>query len=194
MRIATPLTGIAAALLLAGAAHAQTNDTNDTQSTTGSNDTLEVNMHEVTVDGVEEALGTVTIESSEFGGVMLTPSITNLEPGVYGFHLHENPSCEPAENDDGEMTAAQAAGGHHDPDNTDTHQGPYGEGHLGDLPVLTVNEHGEANTPVLAPRLSVDDMTDRALIIHEGGDTYSDEPHLGGGGGRMLCGVTPPAS
>ncbi|WP_447529776.1 superoxide dismutase [Cu-Zn] SodC [Vreelandella sp. TE19] len=180
MRLATPLTGIAAALLLAGAAHAQTSDS------------LEVNMHEVTADGVEEALGTVTIEeSSEFGGVLLTPSITDLEPGIYGFHLHQNPSCEPAEDDDGEMTAAQAAGGHYDPEETDTHQGPYGEGHLGDLPVLTVNEDGEANLPVLAPRLSMDDMTDRALIIHEGGDTYEDEPHLGGGGARMLCGVTP---
>ncbi|MGP9642863.1 superoxide dismutase [Cu-Zn] SodC [Halomonas sp. 86] len=181
MRYSAPLTGIAAALLLATTASAQTNES----------ESLEVNMHEVTSEGVNDALGTVTIESSELGGVLLTPSITGLEPGIYGFHLHQNPSCEPAENDDGEMTAAQAAGGHYDPDNTDTHQGPYGEGHLGDLPVLTVNDDGEANLPVLAPRLSMDDITDRALIIHEGGDTYEDEPHLGGGGARMLCGVTP---
>ncbi|MCB8889063.1 MULTISPECIES: superoxide dismutase family protein [Halomonadaceae] len=179
MRLATPLTAITAALLLATTAHAQ------------SSDSLEVNMHDVTADGVGEAMGTVTIESSEFGGVMLTPSVTGLEPGIYGFHLHQNPSCEPAEDDDGEMAAAQAAGGHYDPEGTETHQGPYGEGHLGDLPVLTVNEDGEANLPVLAPRLSMEDMTDRALIIHEGGDTYADEPHLGGGGARMLCGVTP---
>jgi len=26
-------------------------------------------------------------------------------------------------------------------------------------------------------------------MIHEGGDTYDDEPHLGGGGPRMACGV-----
>ncbi|MGO2880902.1 MAG: superoxide dismutase family protein, partial [Halomonas sp.] len=128
MRYSAPLTGVAAALLLATTASAQTNES----------ESLEVNMHEVTSEGVNDALGTVTVESSEFGGVVLTPSITGLEPGIYGFHLHENPSCEPAENDDGEMTAAQAAGGHYDPDNTDTHQGPYGEGHLGDLPVLTV--------------------------------------------------------
>ncbi|WP_252109625.1 MULTISPECIES: superoxide dismutase [Cu-Zn] SodC [unclassified Halomonas] len=185
MRLATPLTGIAAALLLATTAQAQTNDADAA---------LEVNMHEVTAEGVQDAMGTVTIESSEFGGVMLTPSITGLEPGVYGFHLHQNSSCEPAENDDGEMTAAQSAGGHYDPEGTDTHQGPYGDGHLGDLPVLTVNEDGEANLPVLAPRLSMDDMTDRALIIHEGGDTYEDEPHLGGGGARMLCGTTSAAS
>lgn len=180
MRYSAPLTGIAAALLLATTASAQTNDS----------ESIEVNMHNVTSEGVEDALGTVTIESSEFGGVLLTPSITDLEPGIYGFHLHTNPSCEPAENDEGEMTAAQAAGGHYDPDDTGTHQGPYSDGHLGDLPVLTVNEDGEANLPVLAPRLSMEDIAGRALIIHEGGDTYEDEPHLGGGGARMLCGVT----
>lgn len=174
MRLATTLTGIAASLLLASAAHA--------------NEPLEVDMHKVSTDGVEESIGSVSLETTDHG-LLLTPSLSGLEPGVYGFHVHQNASCEPAENDDGEMTAAQAAGGHYDPEETGTHQGPYGDGHLGDLPVLTVNDDGEANLPVLAPRLSMEDMPGRALMIHEGGDTYSDEPHLGGGGGRMACGV-----
>lgn len=174
MRLATTLTGIAASLLLASAAHA--------------NETLEVDMHKVSTDGVEESIGSVSLETTDHG-LLLTPSLSGLEPGVYGFHVHQNASCEPAENDEGEMTAAQAAGGHYDPEETGTHQGPYGDGHLGDLPVLTVNDDGEANLPVLAPRLSMEDMPGRALMIHEGGDTYSDEPHLGGGGGRMACGV-----
>ena len=87
------------------------------------------------------------------------------------------------------MTAALSAGGHYDPEEAGTHQGPYGDGHLGDLPVLTVNGDGEANLPVLAPRLSMEDMPGRSLMIHAGGDTYADEPHLGGGGARMACGV-----
>lgn len=173
MRLATTLTGITASLLLASAAHA--------------NETLEVDMHKVSTDGVEESIGSVSLEATDHG-LLLTPSLSDLEPGVYGFHVHQNASCEPAENDEGEMTAAQAAGGHYDPEETGTHQGPYGEGHLGDLPVLTVNEEGEANLPVLAPRLSMEDMPGRALMIHEGGDTYSDEPHLGGGGARLACG------
>lgn len=173
MRLATTLTGIAASLLLASAAHA--------------NETLEVDMHKVSTDGVEESIGSVSLEATDHG-LLLTPSLSDLEPGVYGFHVHQNASCEPAENDDGEMTAAQAAGGHYDPEETGTHQGPYGDGHLGDLPVLTVNEDGEANLPLLAPRLSMEDMPGRALMIHEGGDTYSDEPHLGGGGARLACG------
>ncbi|PJX13370.1 superoxide dismutase [Halomonas sp. 141] len=174
MRYSLPLTGIAAALLLAGAAQA--------------NEALDVEIHKVSAEGTEESIGTIAIEHTDHG-VLFTPSLSDLEPGVYGFHMHENASCDPAENEDGEMTAAQAAGGHYDPEETDTHQGPYGDGHLGDLPVLTVNEDGEANLPVLAPRLSMEDVLGRSLIIHEGGDTYDDEPHLGGGGARMACGV-----
>lgn len=175
MRYSTSLTGIAASLLLVSAA-AQANET------------LDVEMHKVSAEGIEEAIGTVSLKSTEHG-LLLTPSLTDLEPGVYGFHIHQNASCDPAEDDNGKMTAAQAAGGHYDPEETDTHQGPYGDGHLGDLPVLTVNEDGEANLPVLAPRLSMEDMPGRSLMVHAGGDTYDDEPHLGGGGARMACGV-----
>ena len=152
------------------------------------NEPLNVEIHKVSADGVEESIGTVAVEHTEHG-VLLTPSLTGLEPGVYGFHVHQNSSCEPAENDSGEMTAALSAGGHYDPEEAGAHQGPYGDGHLGDLPVLTVNGDGEANLPVLAPRLSMEDMPGRSLMIHAGGDTYADEPHLGGGGACMACGV-----
>ncbi|AZM94677.1 superoxide dismutase family protein [Vreelandella venusta] len=174
MRYSLPLTGIATGLLLATTAQA--------------NEALDVEMHKVNAEGIEQSIGTVAIEHTEHG-VLLTPSLTGLEPGVYGFHVHQHASCEPAENDSGEMTAALSAGGHYDPEETGTHQGPYGDGHLGDLPVLTVNKDGEANLPVLAPRLSMEDMPGRSLMIHAGGDTYSDDPHLGGGGARMACGV-----
>ncbi|WP_337133567.1 superoxide dismutase family protein, partial [Staphylococcus aureus] len=97
---------------------------------------------------------------------------------------------EPAENDDGELTAALQAGGHYDPDGAGRHEGPYGEGHRGDLPVLTVGEDGAASLPVLAPRLDLDEMAGRSLMIHAGGDNYADEPApLGGGGARLACGV-----
>ncbi|RUR31441.1 superoxide dismutase [Vreelandella andesensis] len=174
MRYSLPLTGIAAGLLLATTAQA--------------NEALNVEMHKVSAAGIEASIGTISIEHTEHG-VLFTPSLTDLEPGVYGFHVHQNASCDPAENDSGEMTAALAAGGHYDPEETGTHQGPYGDGHLGDLPVLTVNDDGEANLPVLAPRLSMEDMPGRSLMIHAGSDTYADDPHLGGGGARMACGV-----
>ncbi|WP_104203212.1 superoxide dismutase family protein [Billgrantia saliphila] len=149
----------------------------------------EVEMNWVKTDGIEESIGTISLEDTDHG-LLLTPDLSELPPGVYGFHVHENASCEPGENDSGEMQAAGKAGSHYDPEDAGSHEGPYGEGHLGDLPVLIVNENGEATLPVLAPRLSVEDLKDRSLMIHEGGDNYSDEPEpLGGGGSRMACGV-----
>lgn len=47
------------------------------------------------------------------------------------------------------------------------------------------------NDAVIAPRLkSLDQVKDKALMIHVGGDNMSDQPKpLGGGGERYACGV-----
>jgi len=44
---------------------------------------------------------------------------------------------------------------------------------------------------VVSPRLKkLDEVKNRALMIHVGGDNYSDKPEsLGGGGARYACGV-----
>ncbi len=176
MRHAIITVGAAAALSLSAAvAHAQQG--------------LEVEMHAVDADGIGDSLGTILLEDTEHG-LLLTPDLADLPPGIHGFHVHGDASCEPAENDDGELTAALQAGGHYDPDGAGRHEGPYGEGHRGDLPVLTVGEDGAASLPVLAPRLDLDEMAGRSLMIHAGGDNYADEPApLGGGGARLACGV-----
>ena len=44
---------------------------------------------------------------------------------------------------------------------------------------------------VTAPRLKLADVQGRALVIHEGGDNYTDNPENGGGKGRVACGVVP---
>ncbi|MFN3919079.1 MAG: superoxide dismutase family protein, partial [Methylohalobius sp.] len=75
---------------------------------------------------------------------------------------------------------------------TNRHGTPWGDGHLGDLPPLYVDADGQAQLPVLAPRLKLADLKGRALIVHAGGDNYSDHPEpLGGGGARIACGTTP---
>src|SRR6185295_4898451 len=114
-------------------------------------------------------------------------------PGPHGFHVHEKPSCDPAmDQKAGKVMPAQAAGGHLDPDKTGHHEGPTGNGHLGDLPLLKVDDDGKASTPVVAPRLKISGLHGHALMIHAGGDTYSDSPkELGGGGARLACGVIP---
>jgi Cu-Zn family superoxide dismutase len=52
-----------------------------------------------------------------------------------------------------------------------------------------VDDDGSTPTSGVAPRLSTADLSGKALVIHAGGDTYSDTPPLGGGGARIACGV-----
>ena len=151
-------------------------------------DTTTITINAVSGAGVGDPIGTVTVMDTRFGA-LLKPRLSGLTPGMHGFHVHQNPSCDAAEKD-GTKVAGLAAGGHYDPASTGVHAGPYGEGHLGDLPGLYVDADGNADTPVLAPRLKVADVKGRSLMIHAGGDNYSDHPKaLGGGGARMACGV-----
>lgn len=147
-------------------------------------------MHAVDASGLGDHLGTVTITETEHG-LQFDPQLSGLTPGLHGFHLHQNPSCQPADKD-GKTVPALAAGGHYDPDLSGHHDLPWGDGHRGDLPSLYVDSNGHATVPVLAPRLTLADLPGRAVMIHAGGDNYSDEPQpLGGGGSRMACGVIP---
>ncbi len=49
---------------------------------------------------------------------------------------------------------------------------------------MYVDKNGNANTPVLAPRIKLDELNELALMIHADGDNYSNNPPLGGGGAR----------
>lgn len=146
-------------------------------------------MQLVTDKGIGKKIGTVTFADSN-RGLVITPDLSGLPAGSHGFHIHEKGSCEPALQN-GLAGAALAAGGHYNPQEVPHHGSPL-TGHMGDLPVLLVNASGHAETSVLAPRLKVIDIRGLALIIHEGGDNYSDIPApLGGGGNRIACGVIP---
>lgn len=139
--------------------------------------------------GVGAAVGQVTVSESAYG-LVFTPALSGMAPGLHGFHVHAAPSCLPKEKD-GKMVPALAAGGHYDPQDSKRHGSPWGDGHLGDLPPLIVDASGNANQPVLAPRLKMADMKGRSLMVHAGGDNHSDHPAaLGGGGARMACGVS----
>jgi Cu-Zn family superoxide dismutase len=148
-----------------------------------------VSMFKIDANGVGPEIGTLTLSDSR-GGLRIVPNLKGLPPGPHGFHVHENPNCGPAMKD-GKMQAGLAAGGHYDPNATGKHVGPMGDaGHRGDLPVLNVAADGTASEAVNALRLSVNDVRGRAIIIHEGGDNFSDQPKpLGGGGARIACGT-----
>lgn len=141
-----------------------------------------VSMYSTGEKGVGKPGGTIVITETPYG-LLFQPNLAGLTPGVHGFHIHENPSCD---------KNGMAAGGHFDPKKTNKHLGPFNDaGHLGDLPALYVNADGSVTLPVLAPRLKhLSQIKNHALMVHDGGDNYSDEPaKLGGGGMRMVCGV-----
>ena len=137
-----------------------------------------------------KSIGTVMVSSYDDDGVVFTPKLSGLTPGVHGFHVHQNGDCSSAMKD-GKKVLGGAAGGHFDPEDTGKHREPWSEkGHEGDLPVLYVDENGNATKPVFAPELELEDIEGRALMIHAGGDNYSDSPKkLGSGGERVACGV-----
>ena len=98
---------------------------------------ITIPMFLVDAKGESKPIGTVKAEKG-ICGVLITPDLHDLSPGIHGFHVHENPSCD---------NGAAAAGAHLDPAHAAMHHGPYHvDGHMGDLPVLIVNQDGRATT------------------------------------------------
>ena len=137
--------------------------------------------------GIGEKIGTVTITGTD--SISLAVAVSGLPDGHHGFHLHTKGDCGTAVRD-GKTMAGMAAGGHFDPAGTKSHKGPEGNGHKGDLPVLELKS-GTINETVVAPHLKLADIRGHALVIHGGGDNYTDTPENGGGGARIACGVVP---
>lgn len=151
---------------------------------------MTVTLNRVDESGTGPVVGQVLVTQTPYG-VVFTPELNGLPPGLHGFHVHENASCASKEKD-GKKVPALAAGGHFDPKKSGQHGTPWGTGHLGDLPALYVDPQGQATQPVLAPRLTLADLAGRSLMIHAGGDNHADHPApLGGGGARVVCGVMP---
>jgi Cu-Zn family superoxide dismutase len=142
--------------------------------------TVSATINVVTATGTAESVGTVSFRQGE-NGVIIEPNLAGLTPGPLGAHVHQNPDCGPG----ADGTPAGAAGTHIDPSSTGKHEGPYGQGHLGDLPNLTVEQDGTVKIPVQAPRLKMADLMGRSFMIHAGKDDYSAQP----GGARKYCGL-----
>ena len=148
-----------------------------------------VTMNTIDASGVGKVIGTISLSDAN-EGLVIMPDLADLPAGDHGIHVHVNPDCGPGAGADGRPAAGFAAGGHFDPANTGKHLGPRGEGHKGDLPALQVDAGGNATNAIVAPHLKLADVKGRSIMIHAGGDNYSDQPNpLGGGGARIACGV-----
>ena len=146
-------------------------------------------MNIITADGVGKSVGTITDQGrqgrrhhrAEAEGAaarrarLPRPREAELRPGRQGRQ---------------EDRRRRRAGAHFDPDGTKAHKGPGGGGHKGDLPKLVVSDKGEAKDKMEVKGVTLADFQGHALMIHAGGDNYSDTPKpLGGGGERIACGV-----
>ncbi len=170
--LSLPLAALSAALMMA--------------PTAAFSETASATIHAISPEGIGAEVGKATITDSDKGAVIAI-EVKGLTAGEHGMHIHEKGSCEPGEKD-GKMGAGLAAGSHFDPAKSGKHAGPQGHGHVGDLPKLVV-EGDIAKASLTAPNVKVADVIGRALMIHAGGDNYTDEPALGGGGARVACGV-----
>jgi len=150
-------------------------------------ETITAAVHILSPKGVGKKIGYIHFRDSQ-GGLLIEPELEGLPAGEHGFHIHEFGNLEPKRNKDGKMVAGLSAGQHYDPENAGFHGRPDGFGHRGDLPVLEVDEDGVAEFAVLAPRLSLNEVKGRAIIIHKCGDNYSDHPLPNGGGKSRIAG------
>lgn len=128
---------------------------------------------------VPKLSGTVKFYTAPYDGVLIEAEIFGLPyadiPGgsqFYGFHIHQFGDCA---ND------FRSTGNHFNPGNT-IH--PY---HAGDFPPLLGNQ-GYAWTAFYTKRFTLDEIIDKAVIIHNHYDDFSSQPS-GNAGSRIGCGV-----
>jgi Cu-Zn family superoxide dismutase len=121
-------------------------------------------------------------------------SLRGLDPGAHGIHIHQNASCADADTDnDGQLEAAGAAGGHWDPVDTDEHGAPAEEmddKHAGDLGNIDVGADGMIESTFTVPNFPADeyDVSGHALVVHAGRDDLETDP-AGDSGTRVGCGI-----
>lgn len=145
-----------------------------------------VPIHLISKIGVHEKIGEIKLSDSP-SGLRIDTDLHNLPIGYHGTHIHEYGSLLPSKK--GSKTiAGGSAGSHYDPENAGYHGSPNGNGHRGDLPRIHVDEYGESKQTLYAPRLTLNEIMNRSIIIHRYGDNYSDTPLQNGGGKERMAG------
>lgn len=146
-------------------------------------------------------VGTATIAKSG-GHLELTVDAHGLKPGFHGLHIHQVGKCEansvaPSGGAPGNFLSA---GGHLQVG--DAHAMPAS----GDLTSLEAGQDGTAHLVTTTDSVTLDDIKNKALIIHEGADNFGNIPSrytqsngtpgpdaetqaTGDAGARVACGV-----
>ena len=134
----------------------------------------------------DDVKGTILLMQAPNTATLIKGTITGLEPGKHGFHIHEF----------GDMSqGCKSMGAHYNPDRVD--HGDLNEGHVGDLENVVANDQGVAKFSIQAKRV---DLIGERSVIGRGLVIHSDEDDLGKGGDaeslktgnagdRLACGV-----
>ncbi len=133
-----------------------------------------------------DSLGTAKL-SEQPDEVKIKLSLTGLEPGLHGIHIHEFPECEGPD--------FISAGSHFNPDGKE-HGAMHPKGqHKGDMPNIEADSDGMVETEVSVKGATL--MDDKysllrgegtSLVIHEGTDDGLSQP-AGDAGARVACGI-----
>jgi len=131
-------------------------------------------------------VGTATF-SEKANGVQLDLKVSNLPPGLHGFHIHAVGRCQAPD--------FASAGPHFNPEGKQHGwDNPQGH-HLGDLQNLNVGPDGKAKIRILVPGVTLGEGPTSlfheggtALIIHAKPDDGKTDP-AGNAGPRIACGV-----
>jgi len=140
---------------------------------------IELVVRLTSASGVGQVIGILAVKNSEIVvagrkeiALHIKPNVWGLHPGLYAFHVHENPNCGPALKD-GKLVPGLAAGSHLWLSGTGSLGGTTFSSHLGDLPDLEVDADGTARKPVVAARLTLADVVNRSFMIHASQDDNS---------------------
>jgi Cu-Zn family superoxide dismutase len=175
-RPSTTLSGIVLFLAATGAAAATNPPAPPTSSRLASGSLT-------TVTGAPAGSATITAGP---GNPILRIKVSGLPAGIHGVHIHTAGKCE--------SPGFTSAGGHLNPGGRQHGKDNPAGSHLGDLPNLTVDGHGNGE---LVQALSVDaatlhtqllDADGAALVVHADADDYHTDPS-GNSGARIACAV-----
>jgi superoxide dismutase, Cu-Zn family len=127
--------------------------------------------------------GTVRLSGGN-GTVRIAGTITGLEAGAHGFHIHQFGDCSAPD--------ASSAGDHFNP-----HDDPHGSPrdlenahHVGDLGNITANERGEVKLDIEDNEMQLsgpESVIGKAMVVHADQDDFVTQPS-GNSGARVGCG------
>ncbi|KAL3648894.1 cysteine desulfurase Selenocysteine lyase [Castilleja foliolosa] len=142
----------------------------------------------VVLNSSEGVSGTVNFTQEGDGPTIVKGSLSGLQPGLHGFHVHAL----------GDTTnGCMSTGPHYNPAGKE-HGSPDDEiRHAGDLGNVTVGEDGKAEFEIVdkqIPLTGSNSIIGRAVVVHADPDDLGKGGHelsktTGNAGGRIACGI-----